>query len=168
VTTEAVADRLWVVTFSSSRPLPDGLRRSFDAARRFPPLPAHPKLTYAPFPKKGAEHVDGSREPIPRRRSPGYAARQNMQVENTMKPLPRYSPLIQPLAGHPSAWHFFTGHPVAILVLAAWALQLAHFAFVIVRWRLGRSSARLRSVDAARYFAGPANDEGWSATTLPR
>jgi hypothetical protein len=90
--------------------------------------------------------------------SPGYAARQIMQVEKTMQPLPRYSPLIHFLVSHPFARHFRTWHPMAILVLAAWALQLVRFAFVIVRWRMGKTS----------HLAAPASNEAWSASTLPR
>jgi hypothetical protein len=128
-------------------PLPDGLRRSFDAIgsllsiinkRPQGAIPSYyaAELICAPFPRRSAGNAERSQESF-RAGAPGYAARQTMQIEKTMKPLTRYSPLIHPLVSHPSASHFSAWHPMAILVLAAWALQLARFAFVIVRWRVG-------------------------------
>ena len=113
---------------------------------------------------------------FPRRESPGYAARQMMQVEKTMKPLP-HSPLIHPLVSHLSS-RLFTWHAVAILVLAAWALQLIHFAVVIVRWRIGYGTRPFpgssngngsgRNTDRAIYFVPSAEHAACIASTSPR
>jgi hypothetical protein len=89
----------------------------------------------------------------------------NIGVENIMKPFPHHSPLIHPLVGQPSAWHFITGHPVAVLVLIAWALQLVHFAVAIVRWGVDSAARELprapgSAMDARKYLSKLANYEG--------
>jgi hypothetical protein len=124
------------------------------------------------FPKKEYRKCGELAGAFPRRKSPGYAARQSVQVEKTMKPLPRYSPLIHPLVSHAYA-RLFTWHTVAILVVAAWALQLIHFAMVIVRWRLGNAAKDAsRASDDAKdgriCFYTPAENEAWSETRLRR
>ena len=65
------------------------------------------------------------------------------KVEDMMKLFPHPSPLIHPLIGQPSAWRFLCGHPVAVLILAAWALQLTQFLIVVLRWRAARTATEL-------------------------
>jgi hypothetical protein len=172
-----MAARSRAVTFSFRMPLSDGLRRSFDAAApdqsggRADSLLLCSRADLCLLCHEGMQDI-AERGPrrFPRRRSPGYAARQTMQVEKTMKPQPRYSPLIH-LVSHPSAWHFFSWHAMAILVLAAWALQLARFAFVVVQWRLGNVGreaprASRSMIDGRVSFIQPAENEAYAASTF--